>query len=253
MPGEERYRAGQPCWVELSSTTAGEAVAFYTGLFGWTAESGDDGHVTFSSRGRAVAGLEAFEEGGAVRDAWSVDLHVSDARATAAAAESHGATVHGIVDRGTSGTRASLTDPTGAYVCAWQGGTRVGIGPSEEPGTAVWEELVTRDFDTAVAFYRDVFGWETDVLSDTDDFRFVTLGSGREAVTGIEDGARTLPGTRPSHWVVYFGVADADQATARVTELGGTVLGPVEDSAYGRLAPVADPTGATFSIMQLPG
>jgi predicted enzyme related to lactoylglutathione lyase len=251
MQGQQEYRPGQPRWVELFSTGVDAATAFYTDLFGWTAETAEGGYTTFSRDGRQVAGLMAHEDGGAVRDAWSVDLHVADARATAAAATAHGGTVHEIVDLGTEGMWVSLTDPTGAHVGAWQNGTREGIGRSREAGRPIWEELVTRDFDAAVSFYRDVFGWQTTVLSDTDEFRYITLGEGDDAVTGIEDGARSLPEIEPSHWVVYFGVENANQTAVRITELGGTVLGQVEDSPYGRLAPAADPTGATFSIMQV--
>jgi predicted enzyme related to lactoylglutathione lyase len=252
MSGQQEYRPGQPRWVELFSTRADVATAFYTDLFGWAAETAEGGYTTFWRDGRRVAGLMGHDEGGAVRDAWSVDLHVVDARGTAAAATAHGATVHEIVDLGAEGTWVSLTDPTGAHVGAYEARADRGIVRSEAVGHPVWEELVTRDFETAVSFYRDVFGWQTTVLSDTRVFRYVTLGEGGDAVSGIEDGALSLLETEASHWVVYFGVADADQTVARVTELGGAVLGPVEESDYGRLAPVADPTGATFSIMQVP-
>jgi predicted enzyme related to lactoylglutathione lyase len=47
---------------------------------------------------------------------------------------------------------------------------------------------------------------------------------------------------------VYFSVEDADVAAARVTELGGTVARPPEDTPFGRLADVIDPTGAMFKL-----
>ncbi len=39
-----------------------------------------------------------------------------------------------------------------------------------------------------------------------------------------------------------------DAAVARVTELGGSLLRPVEDTPYGRLAEVADTAGASFKL-----
>jgi uncharacterized protein len=58
-----------------------------------------------------------------------------------------------------------------------------------------------------------------------------------------------MPGT-PNHWHVYFGVADADATVAKATELGGSVLVPPFDTPVGRMAVIADPQSAVFSIIQ---
>ena len=47
---------------------------------------------------------------------------------------------------------------------------------------------------------------------------------------------------------MYLAVANADDGAAKVLELGGTVLREPWDSPYGRMAQVADPTGAAFKI-----
>jgi predicted enzyme related to lactoylglutathione lyase len=49
---------------------------------------------------------------------------------------------------------------------------------------------------------------------------------------------------------VYFGTDDADKALAQVTDLGGAVVQPAEDTPYGRLAVATDPMGAEFKIIQ---
>ena len=51
-----------------------------------------------------------------------------------------------------------------------------------------------------------------------------------------------MPGV-PNHWHVYFAVADADAAAAKVTELGGSVLVEPFDTPVGRMAVVARPAG----------
>jgi predicted enzyme related to lactoylglutathione lyase len=56
-------------------------------------------------------------------------------------------------------------------------------------------------------------------------------------------------GVRRVRWRVYFAVSDADAAVEQAAALGGTVLRPPEDTPYGCLAELADPTGATFSVM----
>jgi hypothetical protein len=55
----------------------------------------------------------------------------------------------------------------------------------------------------------------------------------------------------PSHWVIYFGVADAEVASQRVVELGGTVIRDPWDSDFGRFAQVTDPLGALFFLHEV--
>jgi predicted enzyme related to lactoylglutathione lyase len=113
----------------------------------------------------------------------------------------------------------------------------------------VWHEVHTRDHDGAVAFYQRVFGWSTSAVSDTDEFRYTTMTGGEEQYAGIMDASAYLPEGTPSFWEVYFGVEDADASLAVVERLGGTVLEPAVDTPHGRMARVADPTGATFKIV----
>ena len=47
-------------------------------------------------------------------------------------------------------------------------------------------------------------------------------------------------------------MANADETVATIVKHGGKVLGKVEDSPFGRLASVIDPSGATFKIIQPP-
>jgi predicted enzyme related to lactoylglutathione lyase len=56
-------------------------------------------------------------------------------------------------------------------------------------------------------------------------------------------------GGAPSHWNVYFAVADTDAAVAKLQELGGTVTQGPDDTPYGRLTACTDPTGAAFRLM----
>ena len=55
----------------------------------------------------------------------------------------------------------------------------------------------------------------------------------------------------PTHWSVYFSVADIQASTAKLQELGGCVLrGPFEVSV-GHISVVADAQGAHFQLIQL--
>jgi predicted enzyme related to lactoylglutathione lyase len=49
--------------------------------------------------------------------------------------------------------------------------------------------------------------------------------------------------------MTYFEVADTDEAARRVVELGGYILQPPREGSSGRVATVADPEGAAFTIV----
>lgn len=248
------FRIGQPRWMDMMSRDIDASVAFYTGLFGWTATASPPefgGYVEFSLDGKTVAGMMPRQSMSG-DDSWTVYLEVADAKATADSAVANGGEVVASGDVDEMGSWLVLKDATGAIVGAWQNGTHSGFEVRTGPGAPVWHELHTRDFTRAVEFYETVFGWQTEVLGDTPEFRFSTLGSADDAVAGIYDATDELPEIEPAFWDVYFGVENANESAVRVTELGGTVLEQVTDTPYGRLAHAVDPTGARFAIMQEP-
>jgi predicted enzyme related to lactoylglutathione lyase len=118
------------------------------------------------------------------------------------------------------------------------------------PGSFAWIELATTDQAQAKQFYSSLFGW-----SHTDS----PMGPG-EVYTLFQIGDRNTAGAFqikpeeaaiPPHWHIYVGVESADAAAARARELGGNVIeGPFDVSTYGRMAVMADPTGAVFSVWQ---
>jgi predicted enzyme related to lactoylglutathione lyase len=163
---------------------------------------------------------------------------------------SHGAQVIvPAMDVGDLGVMAVIADPTGASIGMWQPGEHKGFGLVAEPGATAWFELHTNGFDTAVAFYADVFGWDIHPMSEDPTFRYSTLGHDGTEAAGIMDAANFLPQGVPSNWQIYFNVANTDDSVAVIEKLGGSVIQPAEDTPHGRMALVADPTGATFKIV----
>ena len=245
---------GAPCWLDLLTTDKAGAEKFYGALFGWTAEQGDQekygGYVTFSKDGQPVAGCMDNDGSSGMPDLWNVYLASADAAATVKSATEHGGRVYmepmAVPEQG---TMAMVGDPGGSAVGVWQPGPFTGIGTIQEPGTPGWFELFTRSYEQVVGFYRDVFGWETQTASDTPEFRYTTLGSGDVQAAGIMD-ASGVPDEERAVWSVYFAVDSADDTAARATELGGKVVRPPEDTPYGRLATLADPTGAAFKVIE---
>lgn len=246
---------GDPCWIELFTPDPQGAAQFYGGLFGWSAhESGEQygGYVIFERHGRPVAGCMDNESGRMGPAAWSVYLASDDVSATADAAREHGGqVVAGPMPVGEMGHMLFLVDPAGAGVGAWQAMEHRGFAARGEVGAPAWFETLTRDYDRAVPFYREVFGWDTHTMSDTDEFRYTTLGSGPEARAGIMDASGFL-GDQPSRWQFYVEVEDTDAVAERGRQSGGGVVQAPEDTPYGRLAVLTDPAGVPFCIMGPP-
>jgi uncharacterized protein len=93
-----------------------------------------------------------------------------------------------------------------------------------------------------------VFGWDIFTMSDSDEFRYSTLGEGDQAKAGIMDASGFL-GDQPSRWQFYVEVVDTDASVQRATDLGGTVIQSAENTPYGRLSVIADTAGIPFAIM----
>jgi uncharacterized protein len=252
VPKRESSSVGSPVWVDLFTTDTDKSRAFYEQLFGWTSESAGEeygGYINFSKDGMPVAGCMRNGQSGGP-DVWSVYLETDDAKATVEAAVTSGAQV--LVDAMSVmelGTMAVVLDPGGASIGLWQAGLHTGFGVVGEPGAPSWFELHTRAYDAAVEFYRHVFKWDAHAMSDTPEFRYTTLGEGETARAGIMDAAGFLPEGVPSYWAVYFGVDDADKASAAIVDLGGAVVEAAQDTPYGRMATATDPTGARFKIV----
>jgi predicted enzyme related to lactoylglutathione lyase len=255
VPTRDDAPIGAPCWIDLFTTDTEKSGAFYRDLFGWTAESAGEeygGYINFSKDGARVAGCMRNDGQAGTPDAWSVYLATDNAKAvTDAAVEFGGQVVVPAMEVMELGSMAVLTDPGQAAIGAWQPGLHKGFGVIAEPGTAAWFELHTREYDASVRFYREVFNWDTHVAGDVPGFRYTTLGEGDDRLAGIMDASEFLPEGAPSKWSVYFLVENTDAALAKVAELGGTVVTPGEDTPFGRLAEVADPTGATFKLSGL--
>ncbi len=246
---------GAPIWIELSTSDQSRSTEFYSGLFGWTVvdpeEGGGDfgGYKTFDRDGAKIAGCMINDPAADLPDFWMVYLSSTDAADAVGRANANGGQVAlEPMPVAALGTMAVLIDPGNAVVGAWQPDEHKGFeafGVASAPG---WFELHTNAFDRSVAFYEGVFGWVTQPRESPESTRYVSLGKGNDALAGIMDSTSLEPQGRPSHWVVYFQVADCDASAARVVELGGKVTHEPHDSPYGRLAGAVDATGAPFKL-----
>jgi predicted enzyme related to lactoylglutathione lyase len=127
-----------------------------------------------------------------------------------------------------------------------------GFEVENEPNAPVWWELHTRDYSGEVSFYQRAFGWQTEETGNSDDFRYTQYQVGGAEYAGIMDATAYLPDDVAALWEIYIGVDDVDDAAARAVELGGSIVLDPEDTPYGRLAKIKDPTGATIKLRGLP-
>jgi predicted enzyme related to lactoylglutathione lyase len=179
---------------------------------------------------------------------WGVYLAVDDVDAVTAKVEAAGGTVEaGPFDVMSAGRMSAIQDPTGARVGLWQAGETVGTQRANEPGTPIWNEVMTPDIPRATQFYADVLGMGSQT-SPMGDQTYTTITNVEERMVG---GAMNPPMEGvPPHWNVYFNVEDVDATVAKAVELGGQVVAPGFDVPdVGRMAVLSDPQGAMFNLM----
>ncbi|MBV9293547.1 MAG: VOC family protein [Frankiales bacterium] len=251
MP-EEMIPVGAPCWVDLMTGDVARSREFYTRLFGWTAEDAEEkfgGYFNFRRENKRIAGCMGKMQP-EMPDVWGVHLRVEEAKETIDKAVANGGqVVVEPMDVDTLGTMAAVVDPGGAIIGIWQPRDHPGFSAVRVHGAPGWFELHTRDHAKSVDFYRNVFGWTTQSIGDTDEFRYTVFEKDGQQHAGIMDSSSFLPEGVPAHWKVYFAVDDTDVCLEQVQSLGGSVVQPAQDTPYGRLAVAADPNGAQFSLV----
>lgn len=252
------HAPGTPSWVDLMSPDVHEAKEFYTSLFGWAAEDqlddeGNQIYTIFLKNGKAVAGL-----GGLPPDAdgmpatWNTYISVNSVdNATTTVNEAGGHVIMPPMKVMDAGSMAVFADPTGAVFSVWQPDQHIGVEIGNEPGSYGWNELMSRDIDTAKRFYSEVFGWTYHQIQMPHSLYNVIDGGDNGGLGGLMAMPDGVPDEVPSHWMVYFIVADLETSMARAEEGGGqTVHGPMDLPDVGTVAAVVDPTGGMFTMMQ---
>jgi predicted enzyme related to lactoylglutathione lyase len=120
-----------------------------------------------------------------------------------------------------------------------------------KPGAICWRELATRDLQTAMDFYSQLFGWRLEQTKVTPmDYKEIIV---KDAAVGgmMQIDEKWGDDPPPSHWNCYIAVENAEETAAKITAAGGKVeTGPFDAPGVGRIALAADPSGAPFAIIQ---
>ncbi|HEY7255448.1 MAG TPA: VOC family protein [Solirubrobacterales bacterium] len=251
-----KYEPGTLCWIDLGTPDQDAAGEFYGSLFGWQLHEDENaeetgGYRTAQLDGKNVGGvMKLMQEG--QPPAWMNYVAVEDADATTQGARDHGGSVlvepMSVLDYG---RMAVLADPTGAVFGIWQAGRNIGADLVRETGAVAWNELNTRDPETAKSFYGDLFSWSFEDEEYEGTGTYTTIKLGDESIGGVIDITGRVPEEVPNNWLVYFAVEDADATLATAEEGGGTVaFGPMDIPRVGRIAVLQDPFGAAFAVIQ---
>jgi len=252
-----QWPAGVPCWADLTAPDMDAAKAFYADVLGWDfIQFGEEygGYAIAQVRGAAVAGIGPHQS--AHPSAWTMYFAGDDVDAIAAAITAEGGMLTlAPGDVGPMGRMCLALDPTGAAFGVWQAGQHFGAGLVNEPGGLTWEDLRSTDPDAARAFYRAVFGFVTNPLDMAGpDYQTFHSAEGQPPLGGMGGMMGGLEGIDgiPSHWLLYFAVADAAAAAEAAGKRGGGVVAQPFQTPFGTMAGFTDPGGALFWVVQRP-
>lgn len=249
---------GRFVWYELMTTDPGGAAEFYSGLTGWGTEEwtgpaeGMPPYKMFTNNEKSFGGLMELPEEARAQGApphWIAYIAVDDVDGTVERAKELGGKVYmGPMDMPEVGRMAVMADPSGAVFAAYRpAGEAPGHEGPAEVGEFSWHELMANDYSEALAFYRELFGWDEGDAVDMGEAGIYQMFNRAGAPLG---GIMNRPPEMPvGAWNFYIRVADLDAATEKVAATGGAVVhGPMEVPGGDRVAVCQDPQGAMFSL-----
>lgn len=253
-------------WYELLTTDPDAAGRFYNAVVGWIfgekAPPEMSGGIDYRQIGRADGGaaggvLALSDEmvAGGARPAWMGYLQSADVDATAAAIVADGGALQMPAFDIPVGRIAMVTDPQGAPIYLMkpvpppnQPDAKSDVFDTEKPQHVRWNELMSSDPDTSVAFYGKHFGIAQEgemPMGKLGSYRFIQHGG--EAIGAIMP---LMPGAPGSVWTYYIGVDDIDRAIAAVRDNGGqVVIEPMEIPGGEFSCNGIDPQGAFFGLV----
>src|SRR4051812_28253761 len=143
-----------------------------------------------------------------------------------------------------------VADPQGASFVLFRGSSEQ---PPQRPAPGVpgspgWHELHAGEWQSAFAFYADLFGWRKAEAVDMGPMgTYQLFAAGAEPIGGMMTKVESVPAP---FWLYYFTVDAIDAAADRVRAQGGTVLqGPHEVPGPMWIVQCQDPQGAMFALV----
>jgi predicted enzyme related to lactoylglutathione lyase len=244
---------GKFVWADLVTDDVPAARKFYGQLFGWSFRNYGD-YVIASNDERPLAGLlprQRPPDHPEARPRWISYLSVpSVPLAESAVTKAGGKVLAPQQNFPKRGDQAVYADAEGAIfgvICSRNGDPQDFLA---EPGDWIWIQLLSRDSKKAAEFYRAVGGY--DVVENTEtnrqsDFVLTSEGYARATVRTIQAKNSQVP----PNWLPFVRVKNLAASVAQAKQLGGRVLiEPKPELFHGKVAVIADPTGAAIGILE---
>lgn len=253
MPAFEAM-PGMPYWIDLSTSDIAKSSHFYENVLGWEITEVNDGYRMARLQGLPIAGLIDQRGESSIPDTWITYFLSFDLDATAQKITELGGRVLAEPTKVHLGRMVLAADTAGALFGVIEPGSEESFVAAGEPGTPVWHELTTvTKYAEAVEFYAELFTWMTSEMASEEgsEFRYTTALVDGSAFAGIYDAKGHFPPQVPSFWQSYLGVLSVDDAVAKAKEFGGEAIREPWDSEFGRMALIADTTGATVTLCEV--
>lgn len=244
---------GKFVWADLVTDQTASARGFYSGMFGWKFRGHGDYLVAYN-HGQPVAGILQKERPAGNPQAtprWFPYMSVEDVgRAGQEVTRSGGKVVRKTGDLPHRGQQAAFADPEGALFGVIHLTDGAPVDGTARAGDWIWLQLLSRDAGKAASFYRKIGGYQVQRNSAenrSSEYILSSEGIARATVRTIPPGK---PKVKPT-WLPFVRVASLQDSLAKAGKLGGTVLiSPRPDLMNGKVAVVADPTGAAVGLME---
>ena len=245
---------GKFVWADLVTDDALAAQKFYTALFGWKFYD-YGGYLIGRNDDRPMCGMfqRPRPADPNAKPRWLGYISVGNVeRAKEAVTKAGGRVLATPQKMPKRGEQAVFADPEGALF----GVIRSSAGDPQDfladPGDWIWIQLLSRDGRKAAEFYRAVGGYtivENNETNKLSDYVLTSEGYARATVRTIRtDDARLRP-----TWLPFVRVKNVGESVALTKQLGGKVwIEPTPDLFDGKVAVIADPTGAAIGILEWP-
>jgi len=243
---------GKFVWADLVTDDLPAARNFYAQLFGWTFRD-LGGYLVAANDDRPLCGMfqRSRPADSNAKPRWFGYISVADvARAQKAVTRAGGKVLAAPQKMPKRGEQAVFADAEGAIF----GVVKSSAGDPQDfladPGDWIWIQLFSRDARHASAFYQNVGGYE--VLENTtsnrlSDFILASEGYARASVKTIPTREETI---KPN-WLPFVRVGNLAEAVSKAKLLGGKVLIEARPEMFnGKVAVVADPTGAAIGLLE---
>ena len=246
---------GRPVWYELKTTDMKAAEDFYKTVVGWKTAPFDGAgqpYTVFNRSGDVgIGGVLTKPAEVKAPPFWAMYLGVPKLEDAAAKIKSLGGKEHTeVIEIPNVGRMQMMMDPQGAafYIIEPASSEQRPEG-NPEVGDGSWHELMTTDWQAAMKFYEQVFGWQPSEAMDMGEMgKYQMFNRPHGMIGGMMNKPKEMANV-PPHWLIYFRVPDVDAAAERIKAKGGKILnGPMEVPGGDRVLSATDPQGAAFGL-----